>query len=390
MPTESTFLFAGLLFLAAALGYVFARFGDADEEEEAEQSQRATFLRGFRYLLNEEADRAVDVFTTVGELNDEAIETQLALGTLFRRRGEVERAIRLHQHLVDRPANSVAQREAASFALADDYLSAGLFDRAEELFDRLRDSRAHAVEALRRLLRICEATSDWDRAVDLCAKLDRLDAGSVNPAQLAHYYCELAEQALRSGDAEQATQMLGQAEAIDPDKARAALIRADLEIASGRSASAVATLKKLGQARPTLLGEILPRLLAAAGASTGDSAVLAALEELAKSPAGLRGIALGVVRDDGITDPQIVAFLSRFVSLEPALRELAPGSPEGSEADGVARLRPLLNKLVKAGTRFQCGNCGYGSGTMHWQCPGCRSWDTVRPVNGAMLDGILS
>ncbi len=136
MPTESTFLFAGLLFLAAALGYVFARFGDADEEEEAEQSARTNFLRGFRYLLNEESDRAVDVFTGANDLSDDAMETQLALGTLFRRRGEIDRAIRLHQNLVERPSSSVAQREAASFALAEDYLSAGLFDRAEEIFIR--------------------------------------------------------------------------------------------------------------------------------------------------------------------------------------------------------------------------------------------------------------
>ncbi|TFG86982.1 MAG: tetratricopeptide repeat protein, partial [Chromatiales bacterium] len=261
MPTESTFLFAGLLFLAAALGYVFARFGDTDEEEEAEQSARANFLRGFRYLLNEESDRAVDVFTEAGDLSDDAMETQLALGTLFRRRGEIDRAIRLHQNLVERPTSNVAQREAASFALGEDYLSAGLFDRAEELFDRLRDSRMHSVEALRRLLRICEATSDWDRAVDLCAKLSRLDAGGVNPAQLAHYYCELAEEARRANAPDLADQMLSQAEAMDSGKARTALIRAELEMDAGKAASAIATLSQLGESRPGMLGEILPRLL---------------------------------------------------------------------------------------------------------------------------------
>jgi len=389
MPTESTFLFAGLLFLAAALGYVFARFGDTDEEEEAEQSARANFLRGFRYLLNEESDRAVDVFTEAGDLSDEAVETQLALGTLFRRRGEMDRAIRLHQNLLERPTSNVTQREAAAFALAEDYLSAGLFDRAEELFDRLRDSRMHGVEALRRLLRICEATSDWDRAVDLCAKLSRLDARGVEPAQLAHYYCELAEEARRANAPELADQMLVQAEAIDFGKARAALIRADLAMDVGKAASAIATLNQLGESQPWLLGEILPRLLTAATASRDQAGVQSSLERLAETPAGLRGIALGVIRDSRISDPLIVQYLARFVAGEPALQSLIAGGSTNS-LESVERLRPLLQKMVKAGTRFQCGNCGYGSATMHWQCPGCRSWDTVRPVSGAMLDGILS
>jgi lipopolysaccharide biosynthesis regulator YciM len=389
MPTESTFLFAGLLFLAAALGYVFARFGDADEEEEAEQSARANFLRGFRYLLNEESDRAVDIFTEAGDLSDEAMETQLALGTLFRRRGEMDRAIRLHQNLLERPTSNVAQREAAAFALAEDYLSAGLFDRAEELFDRLRDSRTHGVDALRRLLRICEVTSDWDRAVDLCAKLSRLDARGVDPAQLAHYYCELAEEARRAHAPDLADQMLAQAEAIDSGKARAALIRADLAMDAGKAASAIATLNQLGESQPGMLGEILPRLLTAATVSGDQAGVRSSLERLAETPAGLRGIALGVVRDSRISDPLIVQYLARFVAGEPALQSLvATGSTNSLES--VERLRPLLQRMLNAGTRFQCGNCGYGSATMHWQCPGCRSWDTVRPVSGAMLDGILS
>jgi len=391
MPTESTFLFAGLLFLAAALGYVFARFGDADEEEEAEQSARTNFLRGFRYLLNEESDRAVDVFTGAGDLSDEAMETQLALGTLFRRRGEVDRAIRLHQDLVGRPSSSVAQREAASFALAEDYLSAGLFDRAEELFVRLRDSRVHGLEALRRLLRICEVTSDWDRAVDLCAELNRVGPGGVSPAQLAHYYCELAEQARREQTPDVARQMLSQAEASESGKVRTALLRADLDADAGRAADAIATLSQLGRTQPALLSEILPRLLALA-APDDPERVRGVIEQLAATPDGLRGIALGVIRDSRITDPRVVQYLATFVAQQPVLRALvATGDPEsGQSLARVQTLRPLLHRMLNASTRFQCKNCGYGSAVMHWQCPGCRSWDTVQPDNSTVLEGVLA
>jgi len=391
MPTESTFLFAGLLFLAAALGYVFARFGDTDEEEEAEQSARTNFLRGFRYLLNEESDRAVDVFTGANDLSDDAMETQLALGTLFRRRGEIDRAIRLHQNLVERPSSSVAQREAASFALAEDYLSAGLFDRAEEIFVRLRDSRVLGADALKRLLRICEVTSDWDRAVDLCAELNRLGSGSVSPAQLAHYYCELAEQARLQKAPDLARQMLSQAEATEPGKVRTALIRADLDGDSGRPAESIALLTQLGAQRPDLLGDILPRLLGLSTTSEARAGVAQALRQLAANPAGLRGIALGVIRDPRISDPLAEHYLAAFVAGQPVLSALLAPEERNSEAlAAVARLRPLLHKLLNSGVRYQCNNCGYGSAVMHWQCPGCRSWDTIQPMSSGVLDGIVS
>lgn len=391
MPTESTFLFAGLLFLAAALGYVFARFGDADEEEEAEQSARTNFLRGFRYLLNEESDRAVDVFTGANDLSDDAMETQLALGTLFRRRGEIDRAIRLHQNLVERQSSSVAQREAASFALAEDYLSAGLFDRAEEIFIRLRESRVHGSDALKRLLRICEVTSDWDRAVDLCAELNRLGSGNVSPPQLAHYYCELAEQARVQKAPELARQMLSQAEAMEPGKVRTALIRADLDADSGRAADSIDSLIHLGTVRPDLLGELLPRLMGLATTPQGRERVVQGLRQIAATPDGLRGIALGVIRDPLINDPIALEFLAVFVAGQPVLNALlAPEDRGVAPLAGVPRLRPLLHKILKAGMRFQCDNCGYESAVMHWQCPGCRSWDTVQPTRSSVLEGIVT
>ena len=235
MPTESTFLFAGLLFLAAALGYVFARFGDADEEEEAEQSARTNFLRGFRYLLNEESDRAVDVFTGANDLSDEAMETQLALGTLFRRRGEIDRAIRLHQNLVERP---VEQRGATRgcFVCARRRTTSvpGCSIGRRRSFVRLRDSRVHGVDALKTApadLRghqrlgqgsgpVCRAEPDRCRAASV-RRSWRTTTANLPSRRGAQKVPDLARQ------------MLSQAEAMEPGKVRTALIRADLDADSG-------------------------------------------------------------------------------------------------------------------------------------------------------------
>ena len=199
MPSESTFLLAGLLFLAAALGYVFARFGDEQDEDEAADQLSSDYLKGLNYVLNEEPDRAVELFTKMAELDDEALETHFALGSLFRKRGEVDRAIRVHQNLMARPSLGQAHKEQAEDALAEDYLSAGLFDRAEALYRKLCDAAEFRIKARQQLLRIYEVTRDWDKAIEVQAELDRLQKGSKNsrasPSQVAHYYCELAEQA---------------------------------------------------------------------------------------------------------------------------------------------------------------------------------------------------
>jgi lipopolysaccharide biosynthesis regulator YciM len=384
MPTESTFFFAGLLFVAAALGYVFARFGERDDDEDPREAARANFLRGFRYLLNEEPDRAVEAFTTSADISDEVIDTQIALGALFRRRGELERAIRLHQNLVDRPGIGAIQRDQAAFALAEDFLGAGLFDRAEEIFLRLRQSERHGTPALERLVRICEVTQEWDRAIDLCAEIGRLDPGRIRPGQLGHYYCELAERSRRAGDAGAAAAAVEQAFVSDPGLPRAALVRGDLAADAGDARTAARTYAALIEAEPALVGDVLPRLLTAVEAAPPGTVDLPGLLQgvAAGGPEALRRVVIAIVSVPRFTGPEAFAFLEQFAATDPVLGGLLEPAGAGSDpADRRAdleRLRHSLGVLVKAVARYQCGNCGYQSASLQWQCPGCRRWDSIR------------
>jgi lipopolysaccharide assembly protein B len=384
MPTESAFFFAGLLFVAAGLGYVFARFGDLDDEDEIRDAARANFLKGFRYLLNEEPDRAVEAFTTSAEISEEVIDTQVALGSLFRRRGELDRAIRLHENLLERPGLNTEQRERAMFALAEDYLAAGLFDRAEDLFLRLRDSRSHRSLALQRLLRICEVTQEWDRAVDLCGDLRRVDAGAVDPEQLGHYYCELAEQARQARDLVMARQNLAQAESAAPGLPRAALVAADLAAESGDRGAATAGYWALLEREPSLVSELLPRLAGAGALPIGGAMLPAALGRVVEQgPGALRRLVAAIVSTRDLDLQPFLPVLARYVETEPVLAPLvdmdaihADDAPTRERA--VVALRSALQAAVRATPRYQCGNCGYQSAALPWQCPGCRRWDTVR------------
>jgi lipopolysaccharide biosynthesis regulator YciM len=380
MPTESTFFVAGLLFLAAALGYVFARLG---EEGDSREAARANFLRGFRYLLNEEPDRAVEAFTTSVDVSDEVVDTQIALGALFRRRGELERAIRLHQNLVDRPGIAAEQRDQATFALAEDFLSAGLFDRAEDLFLRLRESGRHGTPALERLLRIAEVTQEWDRAIELCTHIGRLDSTRLRPGQLGHYHCELAERARRAGDARAAGAAVERAFGADPGLPRAALVRADLAADAGDARGAALGYAALIAEEPALVGDVLPRLLAALKAAPGTVDLRAVLDGVAAGgPESLRRLVSAIVSVPDFTADEAWVYLERFAAGDAVLGALLePGGESGDlqarRAD-LQRLRRSLGVLVKTMPRYQCGNCGYQSASLQWQCPGCRRWDSIR------------
>ncbi len=396
MPTESTFLFAGLLFIAAALGYFFARFGDDDEQSNNDQAKQggANLLRGFRYFLNEEPDRAVDILTEAADSSEDAIEVQLALGALFRRRGQIERAIRLHENLLERPGSGPALRDLATMELAEDFLSSGLFDRAEELFLRLLESPIHGPTALERLLRIAEVTNDWERAIDLGDRLSRSAGDAIAPARMAHYCCELAELARREGRPADASRLLAQAEILDPGKVRTALIQGDQAAAEGRFGDLLAVLEPLITADPDLSGEVLSRLFAGARTQPEKDQVGALLARAGATPKGQRGIALALLQDVSLDHPGALEHLAAFIDGRPALRALA--GPDGLGVDesaarlvSVRRIRDLLQPLLAGNLRYQCSACGYRSAVRHWHCPGCRSWDSIRPLEKSPLHALL-
>src|SRR5688500_15748614 len=204
MPADPPLLLIAALFVAAAAGWFFGRyrsghrFGGAGRTDPANKLSEEYF-RGLSFLLNEEPDKALEVFLRMVDVDNETVETHFALGSLYRRRGEVERAIRIHESIMARPSLSDEHRLEAMFALAEDYFRAGLFDRAEVSFRQLAESDARRVPALRYLLRIYEQQRDWDHAIAVHTELTAL-ASPEQPTAIAHYHCELAEQARERGD----------------------------------------------------------------------------------------------------------------------------------------------------------------------------------------------
>jgi len=391
MPTESAFFLAGLLFVAAALGYFFARFGEPEDDQASSDRLNADYLKGINYVLNEEPDRAVELFTRMAELDDEALETHFALGSLFRKRGEVDRAIRVHQNLMARPSLSRLQKVQAEAALAEDYLSAGLFDRAESLFQKLTESADFRVQALKRLIRIFEMTREWTQAIATTAELEEAESMSVGSigrtSMVAHYYCELAEEARTARDYATAREMLAQAESGRHRTVRSVLTRADLARDSGHEEDAIRLYQKVAGESPALLVEVIPRLAACYVAIERAPEFTDYLRQLIDSDEdNVAAIAMATVLDTQIDDPVAMEALQRYVAADAKLAGLVDvrhlESAEDSERlEILDRVRHALKHVLSGTPGYRCDQCGYASLILQWQCPGCRSWETVKPAN---------
>lgn len=384
MPTFSTFLLAALFVIAGAAGWAFARLSDRRRDDPPASSIGADYLRGLNLVLNRQTDEALELFVRMASVNDETLETHFALGHLFRRRGEVDRAIRVHRNLLARPNLSEAQRHQALFSLASDYLGAGMFDRAEKLFADLRSSPTMAAAALRNLVDIHERGKEWDKAIEARSKLDARTG--EQSAEIAHYHCELAERARLEGDMEAARQHLKKARRSASGTLRGMLIRAAIATEEGDFARAVTLYKRLMSADRSLVAEILPLLVAACRENGRD-------EEMERYLSGL-------VRDDGsVRRDMAYAAITGGLEQVPLLREcveefllendaLAPlidvehlrTLPAAARRAAIHRICDGLRRLAMSGARYRCTQCGYGTKRLAWHCPSCKSWETVRPV----------
>lgn len=394
MPTESTFLLAGLFLLLAAAGWALGRFGERDALEEAPPPLNVDYLKGLNFLLNEQTDQALEHFLKMVRVDDKTIETHFALGSLFRRRGEVDRAIRIHQNIIARPDLAAEQRDQAIYSLAKDYQRAGLLDRAESMFTTLAEGSRYQVEALEQLCRIYEQEKEWQKAIDAGQRLEVLSGQSLG-LQIAHYYCELAEQAAEKGDYSAARSYVKKSQSGRPRTQRGALTRADVARATGDGKTAAKLYNRILDEETYLIAETLPRLVETYQEEGSIKALEKDLAALIKrNPAARMDVAYAaVVNDIGGIDI-IDQCVEDYILNEPTLTEfidLQRFSDQAAEdrAGALARVRAALAKLAAMTPRYQCKECGFSSQRLLWQCPSCKDWETQRPFASVQFDSLL-
>jgi lipopolysaccharide biosynthesis regulator YciM len=379
------FWFFLLLPIAALSGWVIGRRGGERHSDSQVSKLSTTYFRGLNYLLNEQPDKAIELFLHIAELDKDTFETQVALGHLFRRRGEVDRAIRLHQGLVQRPDLSDPQKVQALLALGEDYMRSGLLDRAETVFTDLARIDQRAPQALKHLIGIYQAERDWPKAIE---NATRYEAATGEPMGklVGQFECELAERLRVAGDRDAARAAIARAYAADSTSVRAGMLEGKLEIDAGNDAAAIRAFERAARHDPDFLPELLPPLLAAyarVGDGPGARTFLTEMAEHYSGVAPVLALTRLVQADEGV--PAARAYLAQQLKDRPSVRgeaalielALAEGVQHGETLE---QLRHITDQLLVRNPSYRCNRCGFGARSHHWQCPSCKEWGTIKPL----------
>lgn len=373
--------------LAGWLGWILGLQFHRRSQRRSQEKISSNYFRGLNYLLNEEPDKAIEVFLKLAEVNRETVETHLALGNLFRRRGEVDKAIHFHRHIISRPNLGEKQRLQALIELGEDYMRAGLLDRAEKLFRELSEQGLTDEIAVRHLLTIYQQEKDWTRAIE---QADRLDDPAEASALKAQFHCELALIAAAQHDDSGCRVHLERARSADPRSVRVDLIEGDLAYARGELAGALQAYCRACDSDPDISVLVLERLIECAADSEPRKRLTTWLEQLAGRARVLAPI-LALSRIEADTEPRrAIQRVAEALEHQPSVRgleqllDLIRANGDGAASIDPALLRRLLQRLISDQPRFRCRDCGFSGRTWHWQCPSCRHWASTRPVEGVL------
>lgn len=378
-----------LLPVAAAGGWFAAKRGNSDAQSDAFWDHASNYHRGLNFLLNEQQDKAVELFVNMTDVDQETAETHLALGNMFRRRGEVDRAIRVHQSLMDKEDLRADVRADALFELARDYDTAGLLDRSEKLFRKMIEQGHNVQQAYTNLLSIYERERDWPRAIEIATQYGSEIDKPLEPL-IAHYYCELAQIAINESNYERAETHLGKALYYSSDCARANVMWGELALQQKDHATAIARFESVENQRPELMPEIISPLFEALVASENELALRAYIDRIRnrfnaysviKTTRSMIEKLDGKQNADDFFKEQIVKRPSLKGLRDWARGQLAKSPP--TEREKVEAMCDMLDQVVKDKPSYQCNHCGFRGQSLHWRCPSCGHWDTVQTIIGA-------
>lgn len=346
------------------------------------------YFKGLNYLLNEQPDKAIECFVRMLEVDSDTVEIHLAVGSLFRQRGEVDRAIRIHQNLITRSTLSKSQRAHALLELAQDYMRAGLFDRAESLCQELIGMEARTARALALLSDIYQQEKEWEQAIGVTRRLQHKTGQPMEQA-IAQFYCELAELAREEGNTAEAQNKIKEALASDPDCVRASMIRGEMASAAGACKEAIQAYQQVEQQDPAYLPEIIPALVRCYRQCNAVDDLLAYLQKLFAERGGATALlSLAELIEQERGRAEALRFLRQNLHAHPSLRgvarlvEMVADSGDAGARDTLHILKNTVAQVLEEKPVYQCTQCGFAGKSLHWHCPGCKRWSTVKPIQG--------
>ncbi len=381
-----------LLPVAAAYGwYMGRRSAHQNKEQEASRLSR-DYVAGVNFLLSNQQDKAVDLFLDMLKEDTGTVEAHLTLGNLFRSRGEVDRAIRIHQSLMESASLTYDQRLLAVQQLGRDYMAAGLYDRAEDMFIQLVDETDFRVPALQQLLQIYQATSEWQKAIDVAERLVK-QGKDKQRVEIAHFYCELALQAMGNEDLDRAVTLLRKGASADRSSARISIMMGRILMEKGEYAKAVDSLEKVIEQDSELVSETLDMLNSCYQHLNKPDEWAEFLKRCVDNNAGATAeLMLAEVIEKRESQDVAQVYITRQLQRHPTMRVFhrlmdyhLMEAEEGRAKESLLALREMVGEQIRTKPRYRCQKCGFTAFSLYWHCPSCRAWSTIKPIRG--LDG---
>ena len=380
-----------VLFVALFVGWTMGRKASTKKSKPLKKSIPNDYFRGLNHLLNDQHSEAIDAFVDSLEVNSETFDIHLTLGNLFRKKGEIQKAINIHQNLLARPEISQREMRMVQLELASDFMSAGLLDRAGRLLLNMASTARKSEfqpKILTLLVDLYEFEQSWDKAIQIGSELIKETPSKKEIKRLAHYHCEMAQEYQNKEQWKPAFAQYKQALEVDPSCVRASIGAADVLKKQNRYRDAIKELKHAAEQDSEFVSVIIPQLKECYQRIWGSGGYIKFLQEQnAKKPSTT--LIMALVDHYMESDPEYAEmFLVEELRKHPTIKgfkeliSLQLADSQGYNHQHLSVLYELIDQLVQAKHKYQCRQCGFSGHQLHWQCPSCKTWGVVKPIHG--------
>ena len=383
MPSENTIYLSAIFILFGLVSYIYIKFIDKDDDNVINPD----YLIGLKYLLDEKSDKAINLFSNIINIDDDTIETHLALGVLFRRQGNIDKAIKLHEMILKKDQLNEYHYYQTLEELGEDYFAAGIYDKSENIFLKLKTVKSHEITSLKKLIKIYEYTSEWDNALISLEELINIDSLSESKTMVTHYLCQIADDHLKLDNPELSVDYINKAKSQNNHSIRAHFLQTIIDVNDKNLITAIEHYKEL--AKVSNLGHLLllPKLFKLSKDSNEEDKVTSAIEEIIKeNPIVNESLAhlsiMNLELDQKIITTSFIEYISKQIYYKEIIKfNETSFTATINNQDFISNLRQSLHKTTKNNYKYTCKNCGYKTIALSWQCPTCRDWESANPIN---------
>ena len=382
MFSDSIFYLSSIFLLFALMGYLYIKFFDSEDNN---KKINPDYLTGLKYLLNEESDKAINLFSNIIEIDDDTIQTHLALGVLFRRQGKIDKAIKLHENIISKPDLEENYYFQTLSELGENYYAAGIYDKAEEIFLKMKEVKTHKISSLEKLIKIYEYLCQWEEALKNLEELSVVDNENNLINSTSHYYCQLSQDSIDDNNLDKAEAYLKKARENNPKSIRQMFLSSIIALEKNNLNGALDHYMKMTNQSPVGHFILLPLLLERASNEEEGIIDNKLIQMVSTNPEiGIYFSMLSVMRPE-IKNKTIFKSFRKQILANTLINEILNQNNAISshiiDDNLIENIKSIINKKTMNEYKYNCTQCGYETISHSWQCPTCKNWEKSTPIN---------